>query len=591
MRFFHVLPPSMLLPFVLASCSTQVSGGGGGAGGSATSTSTDASATSTGAGGSAASTGADGSTSTDASASTGAGGSAASASASTGAAVVCAPLSIVACYGGPAATQGIGSCSAGTQTCLADGSGYGACVGEVRPATESCATSAIDESCDGAPGCDGACRWNKRFGDGNGSATAGSLVVDAEGSAIVAFEGVGSADFGGGALSLPGLEIWIAKLDSAGDHLWSKVFGVGYGAGLNQIGAAAGLAGEVILTGTFTGTIDLGGGPLTSQGGSDLFVAKLDRDGHLVWNKRFAVNSPAPQPLGASAVVDAAGDVILSAFAPVGVDFGGGALPYAGGSSDTFIVKLSPSGDHLWSKAIGSSSYDVIGPFAVDPAGRVVLAGLVSAPADLGSGVVLPPGEFLLALDAAGAVAWARSPFAAGAASFFSSLAVDPAGNVVAAGIFDGQVDLGAGPLTSTMKPGGMVPSKDFVVLGLAPDGSTRFSKSFGSSLDEFAPFAVAVDGAGQIVLGGLIQADVDFGGGALPAQGETGFLAKLDGDGKHLWSKSYATTTQFQQIIPVAVGPGGEIVASSTFTGTVDFGCGPLDAGGQHIAVVSLRP
>jgi SdrD B-like protein/putative metal-binding protein len=60
---------------------------------------------------------------------------------------VCAPGATVPCYGGPAGTDGVGVCHAGTQTC-SDGSGYGACTGEVTPIAEVCGDG-LDNDCDG----------------------------------------------------------------------------------------------------------------------------------------------------------------------------------------------------------------------------------------------------------------------------------------------------------------------------------------------------------------------------------------------------------------------------------------------------------
>lgn len=66
-----------------------------------------------------------------------------------GAPTFCDPGEIEDCnYTGPANTEGVGPCVAGTRTCLADGSAFGSCGGEVLPAPENCAT-ATDENCDG----------------------------------------------------------------------------------------------------------------------------------------------------------------------------------------------------------------------------------------------------------------------------------------------------------------------------------------------------------------------------------------------------------------------------------------------------------
>jgi hypothetical protein len=60
---------------------------------------------------------------------------------------VCAPGANQSCYTGPAGTQGVGACRAGTQTCDAAGQ-WGPCLGEVTPVAEVCGDG-IDNDCDG----------------------------------------------------------------------------------------------------------------------------------------------------------------------------------------------------------------------------------------------------------------------------------------------------------------------------------------------------------------------------------------------------------------------------------------------------------
>ena len=55
-----------------------------------------------------------------------------------GACVACVPGTPRACYTGPTGTENVGVCRGGTQTCLPDGSGYGACEGQVLPSAEVC---------------------------------------------------------------------------------------------------------------------------------------------------------------------------------------------------------------------------------------------------------------------------------------------------------------------------------------------------------------------------------------------------------------------------------------------------------------------
>jgi hypothetical protein len=58
------------------------------------------------------------------------------------------------CYPGPSATQNVGPCKAGTQTCNPDGLAWGTCVGAVLPSSEVCDN--IDNNCNGVVD-DGAC--------------------------------------------------------------------------------------------------------------------------------------------------------------------------------------------------------------------------------------------------------------------------------------------------------------------------------------------------------------------------------------------------------------------------------------------------
>jgi protein-arginine deiminase len=72
-----------------------------------------------------------------------------------GEAMVCEPGSAASCYSGDPDTQGVGVCVPGEQICFPDGSGYAACVGEVLPTDETCATPG-DDDCDGETNEEGA---------------------------------------------------------------------------------------------------------------------------------------------------------------------------------------------------------------------------------------------------------------------------------------------------------------------------------------------------------------------------------------------------------------------------------------------------
>lgn len=120
---------------------------------------------------------------------------------------------------------------------------------------------------------DGAHVWSTRFGDTN-EQDAASVAVDATGSVVMTGTLHGQTDFGGGPLaSIGGFEAFLAKFRADAAHQWSKRFGDAQ----DQFGqaVAADATGNVLLAGNFQGTIDLGGGPLVSEGGYDVVIAKF----------------------------------------------------------------------------------------------------------------------------------------------------------------------------------------------------------------------------------------------------------------------------------------------------------------------------
>jgi hypothetical protein len=79
----------------------------------------------------------------------------------------CTPGATQSCYDGAPGTLNVGQCKAGVQTCKSDGTGWGACLGEVLPIPELC--NGLDDDCDGAPEAAGCTACNAGTGMCNGS--------------------------------------------------------------------------------------------------------------------------------------------------------------------------------------------------------------------------------------------------------------------------------------------------------------------------------------------------------------------------------------------------------------------------------------
>ena len=95
---------------------------------------------------------------------------------------------------------------------------------------------------------------------------------------------------------------------SPGSRLWANRFG----SSESELGEAIAVDvnGDVLVTGRFSGTVDFGGGPLTSAGGYDIFVAKFSGvDGAHLWSQRFGSTD---WDFGDGIAVDGSGNVLVT---------------------------------------------------------------------------------------------------------------------------------------------------------------------------------------------------------------------------------------------------------------------------------------
>lgn len=493
-----------------------------------------------------------------------------------GAGCSCVPGSTQPCYDGPAGTQGVGTCKGGTRTCQPSGKEYGPCTGEIVPQAEDCGTPE-DESCDGSITCaqaSGPPALCSRSIGASVSSWSRGLAVDGAGNVIHAGGLVGTADLGGGPLSAAVQSVLVVKRDGACNHLWSKVYEPAAGGnGVVAESVAVDGAGNTFVTGYFGGTIDFGDGPLTSVGSgfeTDIFLLKLDPDGNTLWSKRFGDELGDQYGLGVA--TDALGNVFLTGNLPGTADFGGGPVPGIG-----FVVKLDPSGAHLWSKGFSGARGRGI---ATGAAGNVVLLGTLEGPVDFGGGVLSPTGGdrdlYVVEYDADGGHLWSKAFPATGVISIWGGdVALDPSGDILIASSSFGNMDFGGGDLVGA---GGT----DIFVAKLTADGQHVWSKRFGDSQPQ-AAYGIAVDGLGDVFVAGDLAGVVNFGGAVLSSAGMNDvFVAKLGGaGGEPVWAARFGDPAG-QRAVDLAVHPAGGLVVTGDFTGTLDLGTGVLTAAGN---------
>ncbi|WP_437757085.1 hypothetical protein [Sorangium sp. So ce1389] len=299
--------------------------------------------------------------------------------------------------------------------------------------------------------------WSARIG-ADSDQYADHVAVDAAGNVVVAGFFMGRISLCGASLtSAEQADSYIAKFDPAGNCLWSKQFGYTetHNVALDASGSVV-LAGSFGYYSTET--IDLGGGPLITAGLEDIFVAKLDADGEHLWSKRFG-DAALQRAYGVA--VDGSGDVVVSGTFQGSVDFGGGPLVSSGGfgplepssvtwGGNAFVTKLNPEGELLWARRLGQDGPQTALDIATTVGGDIAITGLMYGDVDFGTGLMkCTYGDaFVAKIDAMGTVRWVKHTGDRGH-QYGHSTAMDGAGNVLAAGPFMGTIDFGAGPLVN----------------------------------------------------------------------------------------------------------------------------------------------
>lgn len=491
----------------------------------------------------------------------------------------CTPGTTASCYSGPAGTSGVGLCSPGTKMCNAQGSGYGACMGEVTPQLENCNTAG-DDDCNGS-GCVGAHLLSKEWGSGTDDE--GFIVTtDTSSNIIISGYTTATADFGCGPLTAPGTgdAALLVKLGPAGNCLWHKA--MGDTAHIN--GVVTDAAGNVYVTGWFFNSINLGGGVLTA-GAEDVFVAKYDSAGVYQWGKQ--AGDAAFQESGGIGI-DGAGNIYLTGLFYSKIGFGGITLATAG-TMDVYLAKLTSAGTSVWTKSFGDASAQRAYSMDVDTAGNIAISGMFQGSINFGGSTFTSAGlndTFVAKFNSAGTHLWSKATGDAMDQAGYT-VALDAAGNTYTAGYFFGSINWGPTAATLHTSQGG----SDAYLAKFDSAGNLAWSKAFGGPGNQLGQ-AVAVDWSGSVAVATMLFGSADFGTGVLTSLGNSDVvISKFTNAGNHIWTHQYGdvgTDTPRK----LWFDPMGNLFATGVTTTAIDLGGGLLPwGGGEDVFLVKLTP
>lgn len=172
-----------------------------------------------------------------------------------------------------------------------------------------------------------------------------------------------------------------------------------------------------------------------------------------------------------------------------------------------------------------------------------------------------------------GAAAWVQLAYNS-SAFLAHSAAVTSKGEVIIGGFFSGKVNIGGKELTSVDA------APDAFVVKLDPQGAVLWAKQYGGVGDD-AVVSVTVAPDDSILIAGHFTTSMLLSQTMLVGVGEGDvFVARLAQDGTATWANGVGDALP-QRAHSVTTDTQGNVFVSGQFAGSIDFGAGPMSAGG----------
>lgn len=388
--------------------------------------------------------------------------------------------------------------------------------------------------------------WNKYAG-GSGFDLGKKTLISTDGSVVLAGE-VYSRDGLGKENHSQNSDVVITRFTTQGTVFFTRTLG---GSGSEQLSDLIETKdGGYALIGTTTSTDgDIGPG----AGQEDVWVARLDRKGKLIWSRSFGGSG---NDKGLALIETSYGDFLIGGAS--GSNGGTMRSPHHG-ALDSWIARLDKTGHIVWERHFGGAKNEkVCRIHEVSPGSYVIINTAESVDQDVRSSLGKKD-AWIFSLDDYGKIGWQISYGGEDNDDIHAS-EIDAAGNIIMAG--------------TTFSRSGFVYQQqgkgDFWLLKIAPDGNLIWSKTYGGSKPDGANGVFPTYDGGYVACG-ITQSrdgDIQFNQGYYDA-----WVIKVDANGQKMWTRTfgYEGKDSFEGILEV---PGGGFLtvgfSEQTAEGTV---------------------
>jgi hypothetical protein len=437
--------------------------------------------------------------------------------------------------------------------------------------------------------------WAKQFG-GTGTETGTVVKTDASGCVYTMGQFTADIDVNPGAavVSFSALgnnnksDIYLTKLDSAGNFLWAAQFGSTWSD--FSVSMTIDMDQNVICSGIFDGTVDFDPGAgtynMTSSSSGESFIVKLDSAGNFKWATQRTGYSGYDRNYGLE--TDSSGNIYTAGLFAATSDFDPGVGTNnltSIGSYDIFVQKLDSDGNSIWVKQMGGTGADAVAyGMDVDVVGNIFITGYFTDTVDFNPSIAIADtmkligdingDAFVVRLDNAGNFVWAAGLYG-NFTGYGKDIVVDGLLNVYSYGTFDGTMDFDPNPNNTINFSSGV--NNSSYISKLDASGNYLWAGKLGGANSNTEAQSIKLDAQNNIYVSGDFESgltDFDPGAGTFnftPVGSRDIFITKLTSIGNFVWAKQFGGVG-YENSGDIEVDVLGNIYANGIFGDIADF-------------------
>lgn len=341
--------------------------------------------------------------------------------------------------------------------------------------------------------------------------------------------------------------------------------------------------GNIYITGIFHDTVDFdpseGTTQLTSTGDDDVFIAKYDANGNLVWAHNillFAETNTSGEERPTAIAIDENNNLYVTGESSIGL-------------AGYFVSKWDTNGTKIWTKSLFTDNFENdITPFDIEASGGVVkIVGRTAGTNDFDfletethNNTTNAVDGFIHAIDYDGNFLWVKD-LQSSLRSEFTGIATDSDGNIFVTGAFTGAIDTDFSQETNILSTS--VPDPDVsagFLIKYSPDGELIWNRLLLNMDDSSVVFnTLTTDTEDNVILTGSIIGTIQI---INNGEVETVFtnianfgtyITKFSSVGDLSWTYHISgTESNFNLPFDVATDECNTIYISGEFRGICDF-------------------